>query len=96
MAAPTAAKFVQPTEINNTAVGAAWHYQQFDAGSDTLFFAYPSRRIVTTVDMVVKLTLQSGDVVTVNTIAGAPEELSAVQLWSTGSTLNSGIVKVYQ
>jgi hypothetical protein len=95
MAAPAATSCQTLSQGATTPLGSALVFASYDAGSDSAYLPYPSRRIQTTVDMTLALVLMDGSAVTWPTTAGLNEDIVCKQIKSTGSTLNSGTIKVY-
>jgi hypothetical protein len=95
MAAPAATYCQTLSQGATTPLGSALVFAAYDAGSDSAYLPYPSRRVMTTVDMTLALVLMDGTTVSWPTTAGIPEDIVFRQIKSTGSTLNSGTIKVY-
>jgi hypothetical protein len=94
MAAPTADQCA-PGARADVSITSALKYASYDAGSDTKLLPFPSRRIITSVDMTLAVVLMDGATVSWACWEKIPEDIVCKQIMSTGSTLNSGTIKVY-
>jgi hypothetical protein len=75
-------------------LGAARAYDVFDAGSDTLFLPYPSRRAIASKDMTLRLLKPDGTTIDWAFWSKTPEDIVFIAIKSTGSNFDSGTLKV--
>jgi hypothetical protein len=95
MAGPTSTICNSETQEARTPLGSARAYDLFDAGSDTLYLPYPSRRATATVDMTLRVLKPDGTTVDWPFWAKTPEDIVFIAIKSTGSNFNSSTLKVY-
>lgn len=94
MAAPTADQCA-PGARSDVSITSALKFDSYTAGSDTKLLPYPSRRIITSVDMTLAVVTMDGTTVSWPCWEKIPEDIVCRQILNTGSTYNSGTIKVY-
>lgn len=95
MAAPSSDRCDPAALSNAVAVGSARRLALYTDGSDTLYFPYPCRQLMASTDMTLRLILDDGNTIDWPVYEKVKEEVYAIGIKSTGSTFNSGTLKVY-